>query len=181
MEFIKTKFDGAWKVQPAVHGDERGFFLESYSSKDFQTAGITASFVQDNHSLSVAPGVLRGLHLQRPPFAQSKIIRVIRGAIFDVIVDLRAHSPTFGQWEGFEMTETNFSMLFVPHGFAHGFCTLAPRTEVLYKVDTPYAPQYEGGIRWNDPDIGIQWPNDAPVLSEKDKNLPFFKDFISPF
>jgi dTDP-4-dehydrorhamnose 3,5-epimerase len=129
--------------------------------------------------MSVASGVLRGMHFQKSPFAQSKLVRVIHGAIFDVIVDLRRSSPTFGQWDGFELTNDNYAMLFVPKGFAHGFCTLAPRTEVIYKVDDYYSPSHDGGFRWNDPDIGIKWPVEIPVLSEKDSRLPFLKDITA--
>ena len=181
MEFIATKFDGAFIVKPIVHSDDRGFFLESYSSRDFMKAGLSINFAQDNHSMSVEPGVLRGLHFQKPPMTQSKLVRAIKGAIFDVIVDLRKNSPTFGQWESFELSDTNFLSLFVPHGFAHGFCTLAARTEVMYKVDNFYSPEHDSGIRWDDPTLGIPWPNKHPVLSGKDKLLPFFGDSSFPF
>jgi dTDP-4-dehydrorhamnose 3,5-epimerase len=181
MEFITTKIDGALLIRPVVHSDSRGFFLESYTLRDFKKAGIPVDFVQDNHSMSVEVGVLRGLHLQFPPFAQSKLVRAVRGSIFDVIVDIRNASPTFGKWESFELTESNFSMLFVPAGCAHGFCTLEPKTEVQYKVDNYYSPQHDSGIIWNDPDIAIRWPTDKPILSEKDKRLSLFGDFVSPF
>jgi dTDP-4-dehydrorhamnose 3,5-epimerase len=181
MEFIKTKCEGVMLLKPVVHGDFRGFFLESFTIRDFKKAGIAVDFVQDNHSMSAETGVLRGLHLQFPPFAQSKLIRVIRGSIFDAVVDVRRVSPTYGKWEGFELTENNFTMLFVPAGCAHGFCTLSPKTEVLYKVDNYYSPQHDSGIIWNDPDIGVRWPTDRPILSEKDKKLPLFRDFVSPF
>jgi dTDP-4-dehydrorhamnose 3,5-epimerase len=181
MEFLTTKINGVMRIQPAVHGDHRGFFLESYTLRDFEKAGISLQFVQDNHSMSAETGVLRGLHLQRPPFAQSKFVRVIRGSIFDVVVDIRKDSSTYGQWEGFELTEQDFSMLFVPPGCAHGFCTLTPKTEVMYKVDNYYSPHHEAGIIWNDPGLAIHWPTDSPILSERDKKWPHFKDFISPF
>jgi dTDP-4-dehydrorhamnose 3,5-epimerase len=181
MEFIATKFNGAFILKPLVHSDDRGFFLESYSSRDFIKAGISVNFVQDNHSMSVEPGVLRGLHFQNPPMAQSKLIRATKGAIFDVIVDLRKNSPTFGQWESFELSDTNFLSLFVPHGFAHGFCTLGASTEVMYKVDNFYSPEHDSGIRWEDPTLGIPWPNKDPVLSGKDKLLPFFGASSFPF
>jgi dTDP-4-dehydrorhamnose 3,5-epimerase len=181
MEFMKTKIEGVWLIKPVVHGDSRGFFLETFTVRDFKKAGISVDFVQDNHSMSVEAGVLRGLHLQLPPFAQSKLVRVVRGSIFDVVVDVRGASPTYGEWEGFELTESNFTMLFVPIGCAHGFCTLSPRTEVQYKVDNYYSLQHDTGIIWNDPDIGVSWPFDQPILSEKDKKLPSFKDFVSPF
>jgi dTDP-4-dehydrorhamnose 3,5-epimerase len=176
MEFIKTIFIDAWLIKPIVHGDSRGFFLESYSLQEFQKHDIPLNFVQDNHSMSMETGVLRGMHFQHPPMAQSKLVRTIRGSVFDVIVDLRKNSSTFGQWQGFELTESNFLMLFIPRGFAHGFCTMSPKTEFLYKVDNYYSPQHDSGFRWDDPTIGIQWPIKDPVLSEKDKRLPYFKD-----
>jgi dTDP-4-dehydrorhamnose 3,5-epimerase len=181
MEFNRTKLDGVILVQPDVHGDHRGFFLESYTRQKFVEGGIGPVFMQDNHSRSVQKGVLRGLHFQVPPFAQSKLIRVTAGAIFDVVVDLRRGSPLFGKWEGFELSAANFQMLFVPAGFAHGFCTLAENTEVQYKVDVLYSPMHDSGVRWNDPDIAITWPVEHPVLSKKDGELGLFRDFDSPF
>ena len=172
MEFIKTDIDGLILIKPKVHNDCRGFFLESYSAPLFASAGIGCAFVQDNHSKSTAKGVLRGLHFQTPPFEQSKLVRVVRGAVFDVAVDLRRGSPTYKQWRGFELSERNFNMLFVPKGFAHGFCTLEENSEIQYKVDNPYSPTHDSGIIWNDPDIGVDWPVSEPVLSEKDKALP---------
>jgi dTDP-4-dehydrorhamnose 3,5-epimerase len=174
MEFIKTGIDGLTLIKPVVHTDHRGFFLESYSAPLFAAAGIDAVFVQDNHSKSVAGGVLRGLHFQTEPFAQAKLIRVVRGAVFDVAVDLRPASPTFGKWQGFELSESNFQMLFIPRGFAHGFCTLEEGTEFVYKVDNPYSREHDGGIIWNDPDIAVEWPVSDPVLSGKDSALPTF-------
>ena len=181
MEFIATDISDLYVLQPKVHGDHRGFFLESYSKEVFDKAGIAATFIQDNHSCSASTGVLRGLHFQKPPFAQTKLIRVTRGSILDVAVDLRKDSPTFMQWRSFELTEDNFTMLLVPAGFAHGFCTTAPDTHVQYKVDAPYAPESDSGIRWNDPQIGVAWPITEPVLSAKDAALPFLKDNPSPF
>jgi dTDP-4-dehydrorhamnose 3,5-epimerase len=181
MEFIPAKFSGTYLLKPKVHRDHRGFFLESYTARAFNEAGISIDFIQDNHSMSVESGVLRGMHMQKPPFAQSKLIRAIRGAIFDVVIDVRKNSPTFGQWEGFELTEGNFWMVLVPAGLLHGFCTLAPNTEVMYKVDKFYSPQHEDGVIWNDPDLGIPWPVANPILSEKDKKLPQLKNFTSPF
>ena len=172
MEFIKTDITGLTLIKPRVHADHRGFFLESYSDKIFAEAGINCAFVQDNHSKSTAKGVIRGLHLQNPPYEQSKLVRVIRGAIFDVAVDLRPESPTRGQWKSFELTERNFNMLFIPKGFAHGFCTLEENTEIVYKVDNPYSPTHDTGVIWNDPLLAINWPVENPILSDKDKNLP---------
>jgi dTDP-4-dehydrorhamnose 3,5-epimerase len=181
MEFIATGIAGLLQIQPVVHGDHRGFFLESYSSELFEKAGIANRFIQDNHSCSKEVGVLRGLHFQKPPFAQAKLIRVTRGSIFDVAVDLRVSSPAFGQWRGFTMSAENFLMLFVPAGFAHGFCTLEPDTHVQYKVDTPYAPNHDSGIIWNDPQLAVSWPVSQPVLSTKDAVLPLLRDNPSPF
>jgi dTDP-4-dehydrorhamnose 3,5-epimerase len=181
MEFNRTMLDGVIQVTPDVHADHRGFFLESYTWEKFVSGGIDTAFVQDNHSCSAQKGVLRGLHFQLPPFAQSKLVRVTAGAIFDVAVDLRKGSATFGKWEGFELSAANFFMLYIPAGFAHGFCTLAENTEVQYKVDVPYASSHDSGIRWNDPDIAVRWPVEVPVLSKKDGELGFFKEFDSPF
>ena len=176
MEFIKTTLKGAILIKPQVFRDERGFFLESYSEKIFKDNGITANFVQDNHSLSLKKGVLRGLHFQKPPHTQAKLVRVTRGKVYDVIVDLRKNSETFGKWEGFNLSAENFHMLFVPKGFAHGFITLEDNTEFQYKCDAYYDKESEGGIIWNDPDLNINWPVENPILSDKDKLLPKFKD-----
>lgn len=181
MQFIKTAIPDLLLIQPAVHGDHRGFFLESYTKEKFDNAGITITFIQDNHSCSKETGVLRGLHFQKPPFAQTKLVRVTRGKIFDVAVDLRKSSSTFGKWLGFELSEDNFSMLLVPQGFAHGFCTLVPDTHVQYKVDSLYAPNHDSGIIWNDPDLNIEWPVTNPILSAKDTKLPRFSENPSPF
>jgi dTDP-4-dehydrorhamnose 3,5-epimerase len=171
MEFIKTDIEGLILIKPRIITDNRGFFLESYSVSKFKEGGIECTFVQDNHSRSVSAGVIRGLHFQTEPFSQSKLMRVIRGAIFDVAVDLRRNSPTFGQWRGFILSAANFDMLFIPRGFAHGFCTLEDDSEIVYKLDNFYSPQHDTGIIWNDPDIGIEWPTKNPILSAKDANL----------
>jgi dTDP-4-dehydrorhamnose 3,5-epimerase len=181
MNFIKTELKDVFLIQPKVFKDNRGFFLESFSARAFSENGINCSFVQDNHSRSIPSGVLRGLHFQKPPHAQSKLLRVIKGAIIDVVVDIRKSSPTFGQWRSFILSEENFTMLFVPAGFAHGFCTTLPDTEVQYKVDNFYAPESDSGIRWNDPTLSIPWPVSEPILSGKDSLLPFFKELQSPF
>ena len=181
MEFIPTKFKDAWLIKPKVFQDERGFFLESYSKRDFEENGLKIEFVQDNHSKSVAKGVLRGIHFQKPPHAQSKLVRVTKGAVYDVMVDLRKDSDTFGQWEGFTLKADNFQMLLVPKGFGHGFCTLEDNTEFLYKTDEFYTPESDAGIIWNDPTLNINWPVKEPTLSDKDKALPFYKDIVLPF
>jgi dTDP-4-dehydrorhamnose 3,5-epimerase len=180
-ELIKTSLKDAFIINPQVFKDERGFFLESYTKKDFQELGLKNYFIQDNHSLSVEKGVLRGLHFQNSPFAQTKLVRVTRGKVFDVIVDLRHDSETFGKWEGFELSSSNFQMLFIPKGFAHGFITLEENTEFQYKCDDYYNKESEGGIIWSDPDLNIDWQIKNPILSEKDKLLPRFKDLNSQF
>ncbi|MFA6098522.1 MAG: dTDP-4-dehydrorhamnose 3,5-epimerase [Patescibacteria group bacterium] len=181
MKFNKTKFEGAWIIEPDVYQDKRGFFLESYIDKWFKEKNIKAKFVQDNHSKSVSAGVLRGLHYQKPPFAQAKLVRVTSGAVYDVIVDLRKKSKTYGVWQSFELTDKNFKMLYIPKGFAHAFCTLQAGTEFLYKVDSYYSPKHDSGIIWNDPTLKITWPIQEPVLSQKDLKLGFFNDLKSPF
>lgn len=181
MEFIKTTLKDAYVIKPQVFGDHRGFFLESYSKKKFEEVGIKADFVQDNHSRSEKKGTLRGMHFQTPPYTQAKLLRVVKGKILDVIIDLRKNSETFGKWESFELTAENFEMLFVPRGFAHGFMTLEGNTEVLYKADNFYEPSSEGGIAWNDPDLKINWPIENPILSERDTKWPNLKNSTNPF
>ena len=178
-EFIKTEIKDVILIKLKVFGDSRGFFMETYKKSDFERAGIDTDFVQDNHSKSTK-GVLRGLHFQKEPFAQGKLVRCIRGKIFDVAVDMRRDSSTFGKWVGFELSEDNKLMLWIPKGFAHGFLTLSEEAEVIYKVSGgEYAPDYEAGIRWNDPDIGIKWPLDGePILSEKDKKAPLLREAV---
>lgn len=176
MQVIRTKLDGVFTIEPAVHGDSRGFFMETYNSAKFKEFKIDFPFVQDNHSLSAEPGVLRGLHYQLNPRAQTKLIRVIQGAIYDVAVDIRKSSPTFGQWVGVILSASNKRQLLVPQGFAHGFCTLVPNTEVIYKVDDYYSPEHDRGIVWNDPALGIDWPTSNPILSAKDQTHPLLKD-----
>jgi dTDP-4-dehydrorhamnose 3,5-epimerase len=171
-------------IEPRRHGDARGWFTETYSEPAFAALGITCRFVQDNHSLSVPAWTLRGLHFQSPPRGQDKLVRCIRGRIFDVAVDVRSRSPTLGQWVGAELSADNGRQLFVPIGFAHGFLTLEPGCEVVYKCSDTYAPDHDAGIAWNDPAIGIAWPLPAgttPELSAKDQRLPRLADFTSPF
>lgn len=176
MQITPLKLSGASLLEPVVHGDNRGFFMESYNQKTMHALGITHDFIQDNHSLSAEVGVLRGLHYQLNPNAQTKLIRVLSGAIYDVIVDIRRNSPTFGEWVGVTLSEHNKRQLLVPKGFAHGFCTLVPNTQVLYKVDEYYSPEHDRGILWNDPALGIDWPVTNPVLSDKDQRHPVLKD-----
>lgn len=168
---------------PKRFGDERGFFMETYSRRLFAENGIDADFVQDNHSLSRPKSVLRGLHFQRPPHAQAKLVRVLRGSIFDVAVDIREGSPTFSQWTGETLSAENGKQLYVPAGFAHGFLTLEPDTEVAYKVDDFYAPDCDAGIAWDDPDIAIDWPDTGSdiILSGKDREHGPLKDLQPVF
>jgi dTDP-4-dehydrorhamnose 3,5-epimerase len=165
-------------ITPRKFGDNRGFFSETYNRDRLADAGIDLEFVQDNHSFSAPVGTLRGLHFQIPPFAQDKLVRVVRGAIWDVAVDIRHGSPTFGRWVAREISAEAWNQILVPVGFAHGFCTIEPDTEVIYKVSAPYAPDHERGIMWNDPDLKITWPLDgrAPILSGKDAENPSFAD-----
>ncbi|MFM6852755.1 MAG: dTDP-4-dehydrorhamnose 3,5-epimerase [Sphingopyxis sp.] len=161
------------ELTPVRHGDDRGYFSEVFHRGRLAQAGITNDWLQDNQSLSAAMGTVRGLHFQIAPHAQAKLVRVLNGAIFDVAVDVRADSATYGQWVGVELSAAAHNQLFIPAGFAHGFATLQPDTIVLYKVDAPYAPDCERAIRWDDADIGIKWPiNGAPHLSEKDARAP---------
>ncbi|WP_339268383.1 dTDP-4-dehydrorhamnose 3,5-epimerase [Paenibacillus sp. FSL K6-1330] len=176
MKLTPLKLTGACLLEPKVHGDHRGFFMESYNERLFQENGVHYNFIQDNHSLSSEPGVLRGLHYQLNSKAQTKLIRVLEGAIYDVVVDIRKSSPTFGQWVGVILSEHNKRQLLVPKGFAHGFCTLVPNTQVLYKVDEYYSPEHDRGILWSDPALGIDWPTSNPILSDKDQRHPLLKD-----
>ena len=170
-------------LTPRRFGDGRGWFAETYSTRSFAPALGGIVFVQDNQAFSAARGTLRGLHFQRPPQAQAKLVRVLKGSIFDVTVDLRAGSPTYGRWVGVALTAERGEQLFVPHGFAHGYCTLEPDTEVAYKVDGFYAPDSDAGLAWDDPTLAIDWPISPheAILSDKDRRLPAFKDFASPF
>ncbi|CAJ1317929.1 dTDP-4-dehydrorhamnose 3,5-epimerase [Paenibacillus nuruki] len=176
MKVTSLTLEGAKLIEPVVHGDHRGFFMESYNEKLMHENGIMHNFIQDNHSLSAEPGVLRGMHYQLNPKAQTKLIRVISGSIYDVILDIRKDSPTFGQWQGFILSDANKRQLLVPQGFAHGFCTLAANTQVIYKVDEYYSPEHDRGIAWDDPSLNIDWPISSPVLSDKDTRHPLLKD-----
>ena len=170
-------------ITPKKHGDHRGFFSETYSRKALKDAGIDLEFVQDNHSLSVEKGVLRGLHYQLAPMAQDKLVRVVRGSILDVAVDIRRSSPTFGKHVSAVISAENWAQILVPIGFAHGFVTLEPNTEVIYKVTNYYSPKDDRGIRWNDPALGIDWGIDAEraILSDKDRKNPLLKDAAEVF
>ena len=178
MAIIKTDIEGVFIIEPKIFGDERGYFYESYNKERFEEeTGIVTNFVQDNQSKS-SYGVLRGLHFQKPPHAQSKLVRVVKGAVLDVAVDIRKGSPTFGKHVAVELTENNHLQFFIPRGFAHGFVVLSEEAIFQYKCDNLYAPESEGSIIWNDPDINIDWKVDADkiILSEKDKHHPCLKD-----
>ena len=180
MEIIKTKIPDLVIVKPNVYEDARGYFFESYNKEAFLKNGIDHNFVQDNESRS-SKGVLRGLHFQKPPFAQGKLVRVMRGAVLDVAVDLRKGSTTYGKWASVELNQDNKWMYWIPPGFAHGFVTLEDNTVFFYKCTNVYNKESEGSIIWNDPDLNIDWKFDNPILSEKDKVGPSFKDFVNPF
>lgn len=181
MNFIKTKIEGLVIVEPKVFGDHRGFFMESWSERAFAEAGLNYTFVQDNHSSSTVKGTLRGIHFQRGDKAQAKLVRCVRGRVLDVAVDLRPGSPTYKKWVAVELSEENKRMVMIPRGFGHGFVTLTDNVEFLYKADNPYAPESEGGIRWNDPELNIDWGLQNPVLSDKDKVNPFLKDTVTDY
>jgi dTDP-4-dehydrorhamnose 3,5-epimerase len=170
-------------IETRRFGDDRGWFMESYSQKRYAELGVGVGFCQDNHSMSRPVGVLRGLHFQRPPHAQDKLVRCVHGRIWDVAVDVRRASPTYGKWVAAELSAENGRQLFVPVGFAHGFITLEPDTEVEYKVSDFYAADCEGGLIWNDPDLALPWPTppQGPTLSDKDVILPRLTEFLSPF
>lgn len=185
MGFAIQLFDisGLVLVIPERFGDSRGWFSETYQAERFKAAGIDSDFLQDNHSMSAAKGTLRGLHYQSPPFAQAKLVRVLKGAILDVAVDVRSGSPSYGRWVSAELSAENGHQLFVPRGFLHGFLTLTSDTEIAYKVDNYYSKACDGAVRWNDPDLAINWgiASDAAILSDKDREAPAFRDFKSPF
>lgn len=180
MEFIETPLDGLVRIKPKVFEDERGYFFEAYNKKKFEEAGLHYDFVQDNQSLS-QKNILRGLHFQNPPHAQAKLVQVIKGAVLDVAVDIRKNSPTYGRNFSLELSETNKNMLLIPEGFAHGFVSLTDNTIFSYKCSALYHKASEVAIRWDDPELNIQWGIKDPVVSEKDKKAVLFKDFHSKF
>ena len=182
MEVIKTNIEGVVIIEPRIFKDDRGYFFESFSQREFEEKVCKTTFVQDNESKS-SYGVLRGLHFQKPPFAQSKLVRVIKGAVLDVAVDIRKGSPTFGQYVSVELTGENHRQFFIPRGFAHGFSVLSEEVIFQYKCDNFYSPQSEGAIAWNDPDLNIDWriPAEKVVLSEKDGKHPSLKDWQNVF
>ncbi|WP_209015412.1 dTDP-4-dehydrorhamnose 3,5-epimerase [Roseibium limicola] len=182
-EFRPLGLDGVIEILPKKFGDDRGFFSETYNAKAFEEVGINLGFVQDNHSFSAQQGVLRGLHFQTPPFAQDKLVRVTRGSVFDVIVDIRKGSPTFAQWIGVEISAKKWNQVLVPKGFAHGFVTLEPDTEFLYKVSNYYSKECDRSIRFDDPAIGVEWPVDTAdaILSDKDRTAALLTETDTGF
>lgn len=175
----QTELEGVFEIQLQPHNDKRGFFVRTYAKDIFSKHGIDRNWVQENHSRSTKKGIIRGLHFQFPPYAETKLVRCVRGAILDVYLDLRKGSRTFGKHGSIELSENNKKMIYIPRGFAHGFCTLDDISEVLYKVDNHYNPQAEGGIIWNDKQLRIPWPVEDPVLSEKDAQLMTYEQFIA--
>ena len=175
MNFIRTNIDEVFIVEPEVFGDHRGFFMESWSKRAFEEAGFFYDFVQDNHSSSTVKGTLRGIHFQRGDKAQAKLVRCVRGSVIDVAVDLRPTSITYKQWVAVKLSAENKKQLLIPRGFGHGFVTLTDDVEFFYKADNYYAPEADGGIRWNDPELAIDWGVKQPVLSKKDQEAPWLK------
>jgi dTDP-4-dehydrorhamnose 3,5-epimerase len=180
LEIIETPIQGLLIIKPKVFYDSRGYFFESFSTEKYANAGIGQDFVQDNQSMSHKNAV-RGLHFQAPPFHQGKLVRVVRGAVLDVVVDIRKNSPTYGQYFSIELSEDNFLQFWIPSGFAHGFATLADNTIFEYKCTNVYNKPSEGGLLWNDPELNINWGVSNPIVSDKDQELPLLKDFSSPF
>lgn len=178
MEFVEQKIKGVFKITMKPHFDARGYFMRTYDKQIFSEMGLDRDWVQENHSYSESKGIIRGLHFQLQPFGETKLVRCTRGAVFDVFVDLRHNSPTFGTWGGLELSERNFNCLFIPAGFAHGFCTLEDQCKVLYKVDKCYTPSHEAGLIWSDPYLNIAWPVKNPVLSDKDSKNLTLKEFV---
>jgi len=181
MEFKRRHLKGVFEITIQPYIDPRGFFMRTYDINSFKEAGLHREWMQENHSRSEKKGVVRGLHFQLSPFAETKLVRCIKGAVLDVFVDLRKESSTFGQWDSIELTEENKKMIFIPRGFAHGFCTLMDISEVVYKVDNFYSPENERGLLWNDPDLNIAWPADKAILSDKDKRNMSFKEFRAKY
>lgn len=181
MKLIKTEIPDVLIIEPQVFGDNRGFFMESYSKKAFEAAGLHYSFVQDNCSFSGVKGTVRGIHFQCGDKAQAKLVQCSQGTILDVAVDLRPNSPTYKKWVCVELSAENNRQLLIPRGFGHGFVTLTDHVMFHYKVDNYYAPEADGGIRWNDPDLAVDWGTTDPILSEKDKHLPWLKDAVTEY
>jgi dTDP-4-dehydrorhamnose 3,5-epimerase len=181
MEFQPLRLAGTFLIKPKPIGDARGYFMESYRRDKFAAHGLVTDWAQENQALSTRKHVLRGLHFQFPPHTETKLFRALKGRVLDVFVDLRKDSPTYGEWDSVELTEENHHTIYIPKGFGHGYCTLTDTALVAYKVDEFYAPDAQGGLMWNDADLAIDWPTTDPLLSEKDRKLPPFATFESPF
>lgn len=181
MKIEALELEGSFEITLNPIGDHRGFFERTYCKDTFAAHGLVTEWMQENQSFSKAKGTVRGMHFQAPPFAETKLIRVVRGAVLDAFIDLRKDSPTFGQWDAIELSEDNHKCLYIPKGFAHGFCSLTENVLIQYKIDANYSPEHEGGVIWNDPDIGIDWKVDDPTISPRDAQLPRFADLKSPF
>lgn len=179
MEIIESRrISGVFEIGLVSHSDERGYFMRTFDEKQFLNMGLNFNWSQENHSRTDVKNTVRGLHFYLPPYSEAKMIRVIRGRIFDVVVDLRKTSPTFSCWESFALNDEDFKWLYIPAGFAHGFCTLDQRTEILYKNEKYFSPEIDSGIFWNDPDLNIPWPVKTPLVSDKDKGLMSMRKFI---
>lgn len=181
MNKTETKLKDVYILEPAVFGDNRGWFMESWSKRTMEDAGLFYDFIQDNHSYSSVKGTIRGLHFQNGEYAQAKLVRCVKGAVLDVAVDIRKGSPTYKQWISVELSAENKRQLLIPRGFAHGFVTLTDEVEFLYRADNFYNKESEGAIRWNDPTIGVDWGVENPVISDKDKVAPLFDDAVFPY
>jgi dTDP-4-dehydrorhamnose 3,5-epimerase len=181
MKIKPLRLPGTYEILFEPRRDERGYFLRVYDEAGFADSGLTTAWAQENQAFSLRKGIVRGLHFQKPPFAEAKFVRVVAGRIVDVFLDLRRGSATYGQWDMVELNEEEQKAVYIPKGFAHGYCTLRDASLVLYKVDCRYTPEAEGGIRWNDPDLKIPWPAGDPLVSGKDAKLPLFRDFVTPF
>lgn len=181
MEFFPLPIPGAWEVRLAPRADHRGYFMRTWDARLFRDRGLHFDWLQENESRTEAPHTIRGLHFQRPPFAETKLVRAVAGRVFDVIVDLREESPARGRWTAVEISAERKNAVLVPRGCAHGFCTLTEGAVVVYKVDSVYSAEHEGGVRWNDPDLAIEWPAASPILSDRDRNLPLYRELGNPF
>ena len=181
MNIIQTDVKDVYILEPKVFGDSRGWFMESWSQRAMEDAGLNYTFVQDNQSFSALKGTLRGIHFQKGKFSQAKLVRCTRGAVLDVAVDLRKGSPTYKKWVSAELSAENKRQLLIPRGFGHAFLTLTDNVEFLYKADNPYAPNADAGIRWNDPELGIDWGIENPILSDKDLKSPFLSEYVPEF
>lgn len=181
MEIFPTKLEGAYEIKYSPHGDDRGYFMRVYDEDIFRQNGLQTRWVQENQSKSKYKHTIRGFHFQRPPYAETKLVRVVSGAVLDVFIDLRKKSSTFGEWDCVELTTSEQNAVYVPRGFAHAFCSLAEDTIVTYKVDNVYAPDFEGSLKWDDDRVRVDWPTSTPHLSEKDSRAPILDDFESPF